>query len=127
MIGRPPRSTRTHTRFPYTTLFRSREIEQCRDTRKRGISFGAPRRVDRQPQPDQRREYPPDARTRTLRTAAGRTRASLRVLELIGVLLHQGQRCQHIGPEEISQPVPGAPRTCIAPTINPPPGATLAP
>src|SRR3546814_9682051 len=24
MIRRPPRSTRTHTRFPYTTLFRSR-------------------------------------------------------------------------------------------------------
>src|SRR3546814_3983566 len=26
MIRRPPRSTRTDTRFPYTTLFRSREI-----------------------------------------------------------------------------------------------------
>src|SRR3546814_11548741 len=28
MIRRPPRSTRTDTLFPYTTLFRSR-IEQC--------------------------------------------------------------------------------------------------
>src|SRR3546814_18163748 len=30
MIRRPPRSTRTDTRFPYTTLFRShgREVEQ---------------------------------------------------------------------------------------------------
>src|SRR3546814_9525555 len=26
MIRRPPRSTRTDTRFPYTTLFRSRDI-----------------------------------------------------------------------------------------------------
>src|SRR3546814_12178809 len=26
MIRRPPRSTRTYTPFPYTTLFRSREI-----------------------------------------------------------------------------------------------------
>src|SRR3546814_17574363 len=28
MIRRPPRSTRTDTRFPYTTLFRSRVVEQ---------------------------------------------------------------------------------------------------
>src|SRR3546814_11653709 len=27
MIRRPPRSTRTHTRFPYTTLFRSKGVE----------------------------------------------------------------------------------------------------
>src|SRR3546814_16385798 len=27
MIRRPPRSTRTNTRFPYTTLFRSRRFE----------------------------------------------------------------------------------------------------
>src|SRR3546814_7036523 len=27
MIRRPPRSTRTDTLFPYTTLFRSREVE----------------------------------------------------------------------------------------------------
>src|SRR3546814_15282182 len=26
MIGRPPRSTRTDTRFPYTTLFRSKRV-----------------------------------------------------------------------------------------------------
>src|SRR3546814_13517112 len=29
MIRRPPRSTRTDTLFPYTTLFRSREGERC--------------------------------------------------------------------------------------------------
>src|SRR3546814_18416647 len=28
MIRRPPRSTRTYTLFPYTTLFRSGQIEQ---------------------------------------------------------------------------------------------------
>src|SRR3546814_15189776 len=34
MIGRPPRSTRTDTLFPYTTLFRSfAELETLPDTR----------------------------------------------------------------------------------------------
>src|SRR3546814_8137591 len=36
MIRRPPRSTRTDTLFPYTTLFRSRlSAEHCADPRKR--------------------------------------------------------------------------------------------
>src|SRR3546814_4323734 len=30
MIRRPPRSTRTDTLFPYTTLFRSRHAPRCR-------------------------------------------------------------------------------------------------
>src|SRR3546814_2431852 len=30
MIRRPPRSTRTDTLFPYTTLFRSRMFRRCR-------------------------------------------------------------------------------------------------
>src|SRR3546814_16131017 len=30
MIRRPPRSTRTDTRFPYTTLFRSPAARRCR-------------------------------------------------------------------------------------------------
>src|SRR3546814_10711581 len=29
MIRRPPRSTRTDTLFPYTTLFRSRQVQQA--------------------------------------------------------------------------------------------------
>src|SRR3546814_5184470 len=37
MIRRPPRSTRTDTLFPYTTLFRSAELRTCPD--------GKPRRV----------------------------------------------------------------------------------
>src|SRR3546814_4188701 len=44
MIRRPPRSTRTDTLFPYTTLFRS----QCRGVAAQGqgraICCGAPRR-----------------------------------------------------------------------------------
>src|SRR3546814_6263344 len=33
MIRRPPRSTRTDTLFPYTTLFRSRFVTPCRTRR----------------------------------------------------------------------------------------------
>src|SRR3546814_17036594 len=36
MIRRPPRSTRTDTRFPYTTLFRSR-VERFRQRHVSGI------------------------------------------------------------------------------------------
>src|SRR3546814_7101281 len=36
MIRRPPRSTRTDTLFPYTTLFRSAELAPTRDIRFRG-------------------------------------------------------------------------------------------
>src|SRR3546814_10583256 len=39
MIRRPPRSTRTDTLFPYTTLFRSL-VEVVRDTCGRHDSFG---------------------------------------------------------------------------------------
>src|SRR3546814_7586850 len=36
MNRRPPRSTRTDTLFPYTTLFRSLFIEMCTKLRERG-------------------------------------------------------------------------------------------
>src|SRR3546814_9648847 len=36
MIRRPPRSTRTDTLFPYTTLFRSRELRE-RDVRRHDV------------------------------------------------------------------------------------------
>src|SRR3546814_6281139 len=36
MRRRPPRSTRTDTLFPYTTLFRSRQIEEIRHRLKIG-------------------------------------------------------------------------------------------
>src|SRR3546814_7851392 len=39
MIRRPPRSTRTDTLFPYTTLFRSRTVlRQAQHERREGIS-----------------------------------------------------------------------------------------
>src|SRR3546814_17711316 len=52
MIRRPPRSTRTDTLFPYTTLFRSR---RCRKT-------GAQRRRGGRSRPCQ---WPPIRRTRS--------------------------------------------------------------
>src|SRR3546814_13483133 len=36
MIRRPPRSTRTDTLFPYTTLFRSRREVEAHDHRRAG-------------------------------------------------------------------------------------------
>src|SRR3546814_5764485 len=41
MIRRPPRSTRTDTLFPYTTLFRSRDDEAQEDQAERGDDHGA--------------------------------------------------------------------------------------
>src|SRR3546814_6714516 len=49
MIRRPPRSTRTDTLFPYTTLFRSRlrrrRLAHARVPRPRGLPQGEDRRV----------------------------------------------------------------------------------
>src|SRR3546814_10675330 len=58
MIRRPPRSTRTYTLFPYTTLFRS--SERHRDRRFFLQGFGEVRRLadlepHPQPQPDKHR------------------------------------------------------------------------
>src|SRR3546814_4947144 len=52
MIRRPPRSTRTDTLFPYTTLFRSAQrIGQFADE----IAFGGPARMQFLPALDRRR------------------------------------------------------------------------
>src|SRR3546814_11584962 len=53
MIRRPPRSTRTDTLFPYTTLFRSAPAGQCRDMvgPAEGMALGRPDRAG----PDLRR------------------------------------------------------------------------
>src|SRR3546814_1438959 len=45
MIRRPPRSTRTDTLFPYTTLFRSRQIGDILAHRQIGIDESAGRRL----------------------------------------------------------------------------------
>src|SRR3546814_12468335 len=48
MIRRPPRSTRTDTLFPNTTLFRSQERDSdIRDHRVGGVAAGEAHRVDR--------------------------------------------------------------------------------
>src|SRR3546814_3316459 len=47
MIQRPPRSTRTDTLFPYTTLFRSRHVVSHRPCAKRCSPDEAPRFVRR--------------------------------------------------------------------------------
>src|SRR3546814_15134502 len=41
MIRRPPRSTRTDTLFPYTTLFRSRAQRDCRGVAPHGLPVDA--------------------------------------------------------------------------------------
>src|SRR3546814_19825330 len=40
MIRRPPRSTRTYTLFPYTTLFRSKEAERYERAHHAAIDSG---------------------------------------------------------------------------------------
>src|SRR3546814_9955379 len=47
MIRRPPRSTRTYTLFPYTTLFRSRRANRFHPRRRRPQGRGTAR-VNRQ-------------------------------------------------------------------------------
>src|SRR3546814_8392482 len=53
MIRRPPRSTRTYTLFPYTTLFRSPLVEQTFGQRRLECAvdglLGHPRRRQRHP------------------------------------------------------------------------------
>src|SRR3546814_18129762 len=43
MIRRPPRSTRTDTLFPYTTLFRSYKITRFKNVRLQDIGFRSAR------------------------------------------------------------------------------------
>src|SRR3546814_11370087 len=46
MIRRPPRSTRTDTLFPYTTLFRSTQLQGCHPFGQPCAKRLADRRVD---------------------------------------------------------------------------------
>src|SRR3546814_1547726 len=59
MIRRPPRSTRTDTLFPYTTLFRSCQPRTCRDSTAPGLAppaQGRPPGRDCSPASGRRRE-----------------------------------------------------------------------
>src|SRR3546814_3398138 len=46
MIRRPPRSTRTDTLFPYTTLFRSGTMATILDERARELYYEEPRKTE---------------------------------------------------------------------------------
>src|SRR3546814_1145726 len=63
MIRRPPRSTRTDTLFPYTTLFRSREAEQDWPTlplpRGGGTEPERPQRISARPERPRDFPFPP--------------------------------------------------------------------
>src|SRR3546814_14036895 len=70
MIRRPPRSTRTDTLFPYTTLFRSLPDPGGRPTTPR------PRHPPRPPSPRSRPGQVPRARCRCVLPLASRSRRS---------------------------------------------------
>src|SRR3546814_1527306 len=68
MIRRPPRSTRTDTLFPYTTLFRSRTgavLRRVRLLRRRYHAVRSQRRRQAARQPDAVRACGPPARARS--------------------------------------------------------------
>src|SRR3546814_12948363 len=105
MIRRPPRSTRTDTLFPYTTLFRSLEPEVEADDALVGADRRGDREVQRVDDPaelDHRHAGADHARVDpALHHTPGRgellARAHLRVRELAGVVaLHHG----HLRSEE---------------------------
>src|SRR3546814_13145625 len=58
MIRRPPRSTRTDTLFPYTTLFRSRPPCRRHRTGSRALPVAASRRIRDQPKVPARAGHP---------------------------------------------------------------------
>src|SRR3546814_3964143 len=74
MIRRPPRSTRTDTLFPYTTLFRSRIYRRSSAPRRAGptarscgvlrIILAAPEPAERQPSPDGEEQQRPQPQER---------------------------------------------------------------
>src|SRR3546814_10405836 len=97
MLRRPPRSTRTDTLFPYTTLFRSRSDRCRREARgsaDRTISYGGVFRG--------RRREPPDGGRRgsaTSSCAQGlRLALAARMREQVAVAVHEiGVRGDKIG------------------------------
>src|SRR3546814_7614423 len=68
MIRRPPRSTRTDTLFPYTTLFRS-----ARPAPHRGVRHGHPAHAADPPPRQSRSRRRPVARHRGRRRLVGRS------------------------------------------------------
>src|SRR3546814_5655446 len=58
MIRRPPRSTRTDTLFPYTTLFRSSDVGRPHSDAARGLCHRS--RVEQARRPRDRKKIPAD-------------------------------------------------------------------
>src|SRR3546814_6803249 len=58
MIRRPPRSTRTDTLVPYTTLFRSARLEQRVDERRHRRALGQHHQAAEQHHHQQHRQQP---------------------------------------------------------------------
>src|SRR3546814_20740698 len=139
MIRRPPRSTRTDTLFPYTTLFRSPGFRRSR--RQRQICSHAPERVEafqprqplhpqhlgrgrlylsvrRAPDPDER-QGSPDRSLLPRRTAASRLRPSRRRPARHSLLGRQ-QPSRHPArrprPPPTTRPTPPPPRRPPPPT-----------
>src|SRR3546814_6734461 len=57
MIRRPPRSTRTDTLFPYTTLFRSIRTDEHRNRRRGDGVLNQDRRAREKPAPGRSEEH----------------------------------------------------------------------
>src|SRR3546814_19951978 len=80
MIRRPPRSTRTDTLFPYTTLFRSDELVHRDAARPQGLGKDAAlARREAQAEGLHRLRIEPAAGQIIARLAAGRDRKSTRL------------------------------------------------
>src|SRR3546814_20437409 len=74
MIRPPPRSTRTDTLFPYTTLFRSERLGAARSP---GADVGGPSlvpRPSRQAESEERLDFPGGAATGIIRSGLERIR-----------------------------------------------------
>src|SRR3546814_18686536 len=89
-IRRPPRSTRTDTLFPYTTLVRSRRADQPPRCRERPVAREFPQGIYRQRHPRDARSLLP--RQRRQFGARTRSRALLTLREqLFGLSREEGQ------------------------------------
>src|SRR3546814_1795204 len=93
MIRRPPRSTRTDTRFPYTTLFRSWLRRQA-GLRRGGVSASAVGRRLAEADPREHQELRPGAARPDLRAPERRADPRWRVRRRPGVPEGQQRRSE---------------------------------
>src|SRR3546814_16238532 len=106
MIRRPPRSTRTDTLFPYTTLFRSAERPGKTDDAGQQ-PIGGDLDVDEHElagNPCSQRELALDLRRRQTGVAALHEEAAARLAPVLAVEL--GHDCQHLGAQPAGEPTP---------------------